>query len=124
MHGRLGVCTGAVGVHGRGGCARARWVCAGAVGVRGRGGCARARRCSVRRVARLRDGVPRAGRYGSTRAAPCCGVVGMWVRPMRLRNTQYVHAWYASTSGSVHSAIQDMISSVYGVELAFSIVRL
>jgi len=62
--------------------------------------------------------------YGTTRAAPCCGVVGMWPRPMRLRNTQYVHAWYASTSGSVHSAIQDMISSVYGVELAFSIVRL
>ena len=62
--------------------------------------------------------------YGSTRAAPCCGVVGMWPRPMRLRNTQYVHAWYASTNGSVHSATHDMIISVYGVELAFSIVRL
>jgi AcrR family transcriptional regulator len=26
--------------------------------------------------------------YGSTRAAPCCGVVGMCARPIRLRNTQ------------------------------------
>ena len=56
-------------------------VCTGAAGVR------------VENRSDGSTGLVRTGPYGSTRAAPCCGVVGMWARPMRLRNTQYVHAW-------------------------------
>ena len=32
------------------------------------------------------------------------------------RNTQYVHAWYPSTSGSSVSDAHDMIARVYGVD--------
>gem|GEM_PF-2871097 len=42
----------------------------------------------------------------------CAGAASIVERRTRLRNTQYVQAWYASTSGIAISAVQLMICRV------------